>query len=191
MFENIKRISEIRREAKSSVSHEYDENGREIMYMQVENDDGFLSPYSETGERVVSAEVAEFIDNSIKSKNLKKGLHIVVSSNVIDSQEKREYSEGIQNYYRNRVIEYDRKIKSNAVVSAVMTAVAVLIFALYVMLELSATGYIILAMIDIAAWVFMWEAVDLFFIERKVLKYEMLKNCAVFSAVITFNDKIK
>ena len=42
--------------------------------------------------------------------------------------------------------------------------------------------------IDIAGWVFMWEAVDLFFIERPLNKYELLKNHKLVEAVVNYCD---
>ena len=37
-----------------------------------------------------------------------------------------------------------------------------------------------------AGWVFMWEAVDLFFIERPLNKYELLKNHKLVEATVNY-----
>ena len=55
-------------------------------------------------------------------------------------------------------------------------------------LELKGTNYILSEMVDIAAWVFMWEAVDLFFLERKILKVEQLRACRLFGAEISYRS---
>ncbi len=154
--------------------------------MRVKNDDGFLSPYSNIGEEIISADVAEFLDNAVKSRRVKNGLSIYIESDEIDEQESVVYEQGIRNYYVNRIADIDRRLTVNAVSAAVMTLIAVAVFALYIALEVLKTGYIVLAITDIAAWVFMWEAIDLFFIQRKILKFEKMRDNALMTARIVF-----
>ena len=153
--------------------------------MRVKNDDGFLSPYSNIGEEIISADVAEFLDNAVKSRRV-KNLSIFIESDEIDEQESVVYEQGIRNYYANRIADIDRRLTVNAVSAAVMTLIAVVVFALYIALEVLKTGYIVLAITDIAAWVFMWEAIDLFFIQRKILKFEKMRDNALMTARIVF-----
>lgn len=88
------------------------------------------------------------------------------------------------------MIDIDRKLRRNAVAALLMTLTAIVIMALYVALELWNAGYVILEIVDIVAWVFMWEAADLFFLERNVLKLEQLRSCRLYSAEITFGTTI-
>ena len=45
-----------------------------------------------------------------------------------------------------------------------------------------------LEVMDIATWVFVWEAVDLFFIERKILKIQQLRDTKLFNAKVSYRD---
>ena len=72
-----------------------------------------------------------------------------------------------------------------------MTVTAIVILALYLALELRNAGYVILEIVDIVAWVFMWEAADLFFLERNVLKLEQLRSSRLYAAEITFGETVK
>lgn len=186
MFENIKKLREIKQNAKNAVNSEYDCEGREIINMTVKNDDGFLSPYgSDSGENL-SYEVAEFLDNSVKSLSLRNGVLLKIKSNAIDEDEKQRYQKAIKNHYGAKVLESERQMKRNSVASLIMLLLAVAVLTVCVVLEIRGVNSIALELIDIVAWVFMWEAVDLFFLERGVLKTEQLRACRLYDARVSF-----
>lgn len=47
-------------------------------------------------------------------------------------------------------------------------------------------GAVILNMLDVFAWVFLWEAVDMFFLQRPQLRKRRYRTEAVLQAKITF-----
>jgi hypothetical protein len=190
MFNNLKKLREIRNNAKNNLQVEKDDDGRDIIRINVRDDEAFLSPYSGSGGETISSEVAEFLDGSVKCLSLKSDVHLMVQSDVIADDEKERYTAAIRNYYRARVVDSDRVMRRNTVASIVMFFLALAVLIAYVVLELRGTGIIALELIDIVAWVFMWEAVDLFFLERGVLKNEQLRACRLYDARITFCDSI-
>lgn len=191
MFRNLKKLRELKRLAKSETEIEYDGSGKEFIRMTVKEDDGFLSPYAIGGEEMLSAEAGEFLDRAVMRLPLKDELHVDIVGDTISESEQNEYTTAIRNTYRTRVIDIDRKLRRNAVAALLMTLTAIVIMALYVALELWNAGYVILEIVDIVAWVFMWEAADLFFLERNVLKLEQLRSCRLYSAEITFGTTIE
>lgn len=186
MFQKEKKIKELRKNARQLQHREYDNEGREVIRMQVRDDSNFLSMYSPKDEVVIASEVSDFLDHAIKSKRLNKNLHIIISSNVIDENEKVEYQRGIKNYYRLRILDIHRRLRTNLITSISMMIVAVFIFVTYITLDLLDSNYIILQFIDIAAWVFVWEAVDLICLERRRLKYEQLRDCSLYDAKVSY-----
>lgn len=186
MFENLKKLKEIKQRAKSAARPEYDADGRELIRMTVKNDDQFVSPYSIRGCSVLSEEVKGFLDTAAAHMPLKNALHIEISGDTIDGGEREEYAAAVKNSYRVKVLESDRGLRRNAALALVMTLLAAAILALYVCLELYNAGYVLLELIDITAWVFMWEAVDLFFLQRPVLKAEQVRACRLFDAELSF-----
>lgn len=186
MFQKEKKIKELKRNARQLQHKEYDNEGREVIRMQVRDDSNFLSMYSPKDEVVIASEVSDFLDHAIKSKRLNKNLHIIISSNVIDENEKVEYQRGIKNYYRLRILDIHRRLRTNLITSISMMIVAVFIFVTYITLDLLNSNYIILQFIDIAAWVFVWEAVDLICLERRRLKYEQLRDCSLYDAKVSY-----
>ncbi len=180
------KLKEIIKIAHQTQNKEYDENGCDVIRMQVRDDSSFLSMYSPKDQVIISDEVANYFDNMIKTKKLNHDLHIIISSNVIDDDEKIEYQRGIKNYYRIRIIDIQRRLKTNLFIAMMMIVTAVFIFSLYVLLEVLKVNYILLQLIDIAGWVFVWEAVDLLFLERKKLRIEQLRDCSMCDAKISY-----
>lgn len=186
MFENFRKFREVKQRARSAARPEYDSDGRELLRMTVKSDDEFVSPYSIRGYSVLSEEVNGFLDTVAAHMPLKNDLHIEISGDTIDSGEREEYAAAVKNSYRVKALESDRRLKRNAALALVMALLAAAILALYVCLELYSAGYVLLELIDITAWVFMWEAVDLFFLQRPVLKAEQIRAYRLFDAEISF-----
>jgi len=185
MFKQIKEINRIKKSAMSE-KNETDNEGRSVLRMNVSDDDAFLSPYSADGQSVISSEVAEFIDNAAAPLNLKRPVKIIIRGATIDDEEKKTYRAAVKKYYGNKIFEADGRLKKNLVLSAIMALIGAAILSACVLLHVNNAGAVISELIDIVAWVFAWEAVDLFFLERPLLRRELLKSCRLYEAEISY-----
>lgn len=185
MFSNIKKLKEIRQRAKAVCDGERDGDGKSVIRMRVNDDSDFLSPYSTNDEPTVSDGVAGFLDGAVQPLDLKRDIHIVIAGDMIDSAEEDVYRGAIRNHYAHRIADTERTLKTNAISSLVMLLIAVAILVVYIVFQIRG-GFILLELLDIAAWVFAWEAVDLFFLERRIVKHDRLKCLRLFDAGITF-----
>lgn len=186
MFNQLKKMKQMRADAEATVQHSYDGEGREIIDMRVSCDDDFLSPYSVGDKPYISGGLAEFLDEAVKPLEVKRGLHIKIKGETIDETEKPVYREALKNYYRGRIAEVNAKLRRNLIASIVMLLIAVVILSVYVTMEVLGYNYVVLELVDIVAWVFMWEAVDQFVFERNLLKREYFRDCALYGAVISY-----
>lgn len=169
---------------------ERDENNKRIIRLNVTDDSNFLSPFSVNDTPLISSETAEFLNLNIKHNLKDSGVKLVISSSEIDEREKSVYKTAISNYYSVELKDTWRELRRNAVCSIVMLLISACIFALAVILQtFTNTGTVILNMIDVFAWVFTWEAVDLFFLQRPELRKEQKRNYAAVNAEIVFTDK--
>lgn len=166
---------------------ERDENNRRIIRMNVTDDGGFLSPLSVAGAPLISAETAAFLDINVKHDLTDSGVKLIISSDAIDDGEKLVYEQAIKNYYRVEYKETWKELRRNAVSAIVMLLFSACVFALAVVLE-TTTGAnaVILNMLDVFAWVFTWEAVDMLFLQRPKLRKQQKRNAAAFDAEIVF-----
>lgn len=187
MFENIKTIRRIKKAA-LAAREETDENGKVVIRMSVSDDGDFLSPYSDGKQGVISSEVADFLDNAADGLDLKKPVHIIISGRTIDEEERRIYPAAIKKYYRGRIADTGARLKKNLISAIVMAIIGAAILSACVILHVNDMGSVLAELADIAAWVFAWEAVDLFCLARPLLRREQLHNCRLYEAEVTYSE---
>lgn len=137
-----------------------DEEGRVIISMTVKNDEGFLSVYSEGQTPVISSEVAEFIESRTETLPPKTPLALHIHSTCIDSDEKEFYRRAIREYYEEKSAANDRRLWRNRLIATVLAVVGVGVLALAIALGDAEMNPVLAGVIDIVAWVLLWEATD-------------------------------
>ena len=144
-----------------------DEENRAILNIKISDDSNFLSPFY-YDKPIISDELGDFI---LKHRTIllwKDGVSIHLISNNISDDKKEIYPDAIRSYFEQLLISGKRRQKRNYVLSIILFLIGVLIFSLLFILD-----YLIgdsLGMwsevIDVIAWVFIWESVDISIIER-------------------------
>lgn len=185
-----KKFRELKREVEYKLQGrtvERDEEGNVMINMTVKNDEGFLSPFSENNSYVISDEVADFIENSTKEALPKDQYTLYIHSNCIDDGEKEMYKKAINEYYTKQYIAIKREISRNRRAVIVMALIGVMFLALALALDYN--GFAIWTeVVDIAAWVFLWEAVYLEFFDNKKSRIKMKYCLSYLSMKIVYLD---
>lgn len=149
---------------------EYDDDGRAIINMTVRDDSNFLSAFSVNHTPVISDDVAVFIETATVPLLPKTKITLRIHSDCIDENEKKIYSAAISDYYRRHFTANRREIRRNAFLSLflALSGIAVL-FSIFLFADIIGDG-VWNEVIDIIAWVFLWEAADLHFLESHSLR---------------------
>lgn len=166
-------------------------NKREEIVLNVMNDDNFLSPYSPTLKPIIANEVAEFIENCANEFHPKSNLSLRIISNCIDDNEKKIYNEAIRNYYLLKLKELHRTIKMKLVIGIIFSIIGIFALGLMFLCDRLSIKDIWVECIDIFAWVFIWEAVDTLFIERRLLKMKERRLLAFIVMPIFYETNTK
>ncbi len=161
-------------------------DGRIILNMTVKNDEQFLSPYSSTSTPIISAEVAEFIEHAAEAALPDERLTLKVSSDCIDEQEKNTYKNAIAEYYKQKYVSNEREYKRNKFIVAVLAVLGVIFLAAEMVFTSLIDSFVWSAVIDIVAWVFLWEAVDIGFFENRKLKLKKLRYLAFIDMKVEY-----
>ncbi len=156
--------------------------------LAVKNDDDFLSPYSPVGKPVISRDLAEFLDNAASAYLPKADIKLNIYSNCISENEKPVYTAAVRNYYSLQLTEASRGIARKTFISLIFAAIGILSLAVMFILSNFGLNEIWTECVDIFAWVFIWEAVDQYFIERKALLVKTRRIHAFANAEISFFD---
>lgn len=132
-------------------------DGNIIVNMTVKNDDDFLSVYSTNEVPVISSEVAEFLENSTDSALPRDSFTLRIYSDCIDEAEKEEYASAIKEYYAEKYLANKNERKRNGIVITALSILGILVLALAFQIDHAVWSEVV----DIAAWVLLWEAVDI------------------------------
>lgn len=185
----IKSIKELKREMDARVKAdevERDEEGRAVLEMCVRSDEYFLSDYSVGKKPAVDEDVAEFLEESARALRPKEPLTVKIYSDCIEEGEEKAYSSALTEYYVRHYKQISRELWQNFVVSLVMALVGLVALAVGVTFTVLERHPVVSEALDIFAWVFLWEAVDLFFLERSVLRMKRTRCLQFIGADILF-----
>lgn len=139
-----------------------------------------LSPYAEDNRAVISNDFAEFLNNSVKDVSPKQDITINITSKqgTIDN-----IQTAIKSYYYNEFIDIERKLKFNLLASIITFIIGLIAIAISI-IQYVVNLPVLAGAIDVFAWVFMWEAFDLFFFRRTELKHQQLRYANFINATI-------
>lgn len=158
----------------------------EGIQLTVTDDSSFLSPYSTAGKPVVSSDVSDFLENAAKATHPKNSLRLIISGDCIDEKEKIAYEDAVRNTYEQKLAEERRELKRKTVVSGIFALIGIIALAFTFLAESLGIKEVWKECIDIFAWVFVWEAVDLFFIERGAISLRLKRYANFANAEIVF-----
>lgn len=183
-------LREIKKEVDQKSRRHYpkDEDGRAILRMSVKNDDDFLSVFSKGETPVISSDVADFIEDGISAIPPQESLTLEIHSCCIDEEEKRLYPQAIREYYTQKYIANKQELRHNFFVCLFLflTGLATLAFGLYFSYRFS--NEVGAEVIDIAAWVLLWEAVDISVFSNRALRLKERRCLACLDMKVVFCD---
>lgn len=152
-----------------------DENGNIVIDMTVKNDDDFLSVYSGGEAPIISSDVAEFIESSTRSLSPREKYTLIIHSDCIDEKEKNEYDLAIKEYYAEKYFANRKELRINRIIILLLMTVGIFVLSLAFHVE----NHIWSEVIDIAAWVFLWEVVDIWVFKNRKLNI-IARRCLAF-----------
>lgn len=166
-----------------------DKENRAILNMKVSDDSNFLSPYYYDNP-IISEEVNNFLFSNKNILMWKGGLTINILSNVIKKENQEVYISAIKSYYQDYVTHSKNQIKRNYILSGVLFIIGVLVFALLFILDYLFSNNLGMwnEVIDVIAWVFIWEAVDVAFIQKIEHSGDIKMAKNIMNAKIVFEE---
>lgn len=158
-----------------------DDGGRIIIQMNVKDDANFLSEFSESATPVISTEVAEFIENETNAVPPNEDFTLQVYNDCIDDREEKVYSAAIKEYYMQKYIANEREIKRNRFAVLLLGIAGILVLAAELIFDYRVGNALWSSVIDIVAWVLLWEAVDIGVLEARVTAIKRKRFLAYLS----------
>lgn len=179
----------MRKARKTNILHrdrEYDANGNAVIYMTVKDDSDFLSVFSEGETPVISEGVAAFIESRAEALRPRDGVTLRIYSDCIDGNERDVYARAIREYYTERHIANARDLWRSIVVAATLAVVGMLVLAFSLFLAGRGDSVLLSSVIDIVAWVLLWEAVDVSLFQSHTLRMRRLRYLSYINMKIEY-----
>lgn len=149
----------------------FDENSDGVIEIKIDSREQIFSAYSYSGDKL-NSEFCDFVYEKAKRAPINKDLSIKIYS---DSQiDAGEVGKTLKSHYSNEYREARQDMKRVTTISAIMALFGVLTLALLVLLNYFWDNFYVSTIVEIAAWVFVWEAVDYFFLQRPQIKARLL-----------------
>ena len=186
---NKKELKQIRKSVDRSLSErklQRDEEKRAVINMTVKNDDGFLSEYSEDRTPMISEDVSTFIENSVSGLVPSESLTLRIHSDCIDDEEKAEYKNAIKEYYTKRYVSDKRELGRNTLIALLLAAAGIIALFAAIIVEIQTDSPIWTEVVDIIAWVLIWEAVDIMVFRNRELRVNCLRYLAFISMKVEY-----
>lgn len=180
-----KRLKSVRERLKAEKFDE-DGDGRAIVKINITDADSLLSVYNDDGQEIISSETATFINNVTKPIPARQDIHLQISCDEYTKEKEQVYKNAITNYYLNEFAHNDFILKKNLILSCILFVVATICFTILYLMSVFNAPEILYLLFDVVSWVFMWEAVDQFFLQRHFLKTKQYKELQIIFAKITF-----
>lgn len=169
-------------------THQRDEEGRVILHMTVENDEGFLSAFSESGDPVISTDVADFLEETTHAVLPREPLTLRIHSQCIDDKEKELYRRAIKEFYTQRYIANQRELRRHLLAVFALAILGVGMLAFRIIFEACYANEIGIEVMDIIAWVFLWEAVDVGAFQSRLMRLKRQRYLAFLDMRVEYSQ---
>lgn len=163
-----------------------DEENRVIIDMNVKCDDDFLSVYSSSTIPTVNTEVAEFIENNAEPIPPHEPISLRIHGKTIDDGEKIIYEKAIRTYYKEKFDKNKKELHRNNIISSLLLFFGILVLALAIFVDYVFESAIWAEVIDIFAWVLIWEAADTLLFKSHALRTKKIKYSSFIDMKISF-----
>ena len=159
-----------------------DAEGDAIIDVQVESKNEIFSKFNYEEGDILTTEFTDYLWNKAKLVPTNKNLHIKVYANEELNVNKVENA--IKKHYKNEYIEVKSELSYLGRFSLINLILGIITLAVLLVLHNVFDNYFLVSIVDILAWVFVWEAFDSFFLERARLKRRQKHILKIYSSEV-------
>ena len=160
-----------------------DDEDRAIINVGAENYDDIFSPYCYKGADTLSETLVDYLEQKSAAVPLDYDLTIRFHVKNATEAKRKEIQAAVKENYRSDVYGIERRMKGTTLFSFAFLLIGALITTIYLIFASqlpSAFGYLA----DILSWLFLWEGIDAFFLDRGVLRVERYRALRLGTAKI-------
>ena len=167
----------------SSGSKYFSENDDSVtINVKSKDHEQIFSEYNYENKTNLNPNLCDYLWNNAKLAPLDKSLTIKIFDN--SNLNKDEVESAIKTHYRREYIETKDQLKKINLFTLACMLIGVLFLVALVFLHKLADNYYLDIIMEIVAWVFIWEAVDRFFLEAPRVKRKCMRIQQLYDAKV-------
>lgn len=157
--------------------------------VKIDNRDQLFSAYSYSGDKL-NGEFSNYLFDKAKDAPIKEKIKIRIHTTI--DLDPDEVQQSIKSHCKSTYAEYKKQAKRVVLISTIMTILGIIALTALILINHFTDNIYITSIIEIAAWVFIWEAVDFFFLQRPVVKGKCMLIQRIYTAEIEIcKDEVK
>ena len=181
MFLN-KKFRKVEKELNQDKTYVVGSDGDAIINVKADEKEQVFSSYNFESNEKLNDELSDFIYDKAKDVPVNKDIKIKIFTDF--KADEKEVQDAIKNNYKKEYINLKSEMKRNYIFSAVMFVLGIVTLTLLLLMHSWFYNVYLEIILEIATWVFIWEAVDSFFLQRAQLKRKCLTMLKLYSAEI-------
>ena len=152
-----------------------------VIDVKIESKEQLFSAYSYSGDKL-NTEFSEYISDKAKSVSIKEPIKIKIHTKT--DIEVADVEQSVKSHFCAEYKELKKEVNRLAIISFIMMLLGIIALTALILVECFTDNLYITSIAEIAAWVFIWEAVDIFFLQRAVIKAKCLLIQRIYTASI-------
>ncbi len=171
-------VKEVKQNLKNEDKKEFNEI--ETINIKIDNKNEIFSSYDYDSNELLNDEFSSYLIEKATLISPKSKLRVKIFSET--NLEEKEVKYAYNNKFKKEFEDYDRKLKENARFAFIMLLIGILFIGFLILEEYFLNELVLSIILEIAAWVFVWEAVDAFFLQRAELRRMRFQMARLLSA---------
>ncbi len=152
---------------------DYDKQGNAVISVGLKLKEDFYEKYCDKSYKLLNSEMLEYIKKSSMTIPATDSLAIdIYTENDISSEDKKQMKDAIKRQYAEELIATKSKLNFNLITALIWAVIGIGVLALGIYFENLKLSSILSNTVMIVAWVFLWEAVDKYFLQRPKIRFE-------------------
>lgn len=195
MFKSINKLAQKKRKKKSFLSH--NQNGDLLFEMQLKKEQVY-SPFSVENNKILNPELLEQFDVVFEEISAKENIEFLIHTEDASKENRDNFEKTLDHHYLKKLEVSNRNFKSHILQGVLLFFIGIVLYAGFHLCRNFIDPRSVASwfeILNIASWVFVWEAVDVVFLGSINHSIEKHKYRKMIDAKITFvkieNKKIK
>lgn len=137
-----------------------------------------------SGDSLINQEIFDYVENILKYINKKDDFVIQIKfPESYKDEEKNKVIKLMKSHYAVEIIEVTKEIRKNNILTIILLIVGTLFFIVNEIVSYNHGNIIFLSILEIFAWVFIWEACYLYFFTNNSFRINRLKYIKIFKSI--------